>query len=530
MKFDERHYIEAIKRVHSGDERMFIESYLMLASKQNELVPFRLNRLQQYVAQTSTGRDYYLKYRQGGSSVYQLAKRFVRAICIPNYDAVIVTLSSDGGKTAQAQFSIVERFLKHLPAEIRPEPSHTAHGESLEFDNGSRISVSKVLAGELGRGRTINDLMVTELGSFSPKDAQVVLTSAIESVPPTGEIVFETTPKFVGSPAHAFYMDCKAGRKPYRAFFLPWWYSEDYHLPEGSNAALQEDKGRIVMTDEERRIAEQFLDDGIPVDDRIRWRRAKIADRGNDFYAEYPEDELNCWLSVSAGIFPSDKIRWLLSIREKPIYEDATIRVYREPAPERNYVIGIDAAGGIPGGDYSAGVVLCVETGEVAAVLHGHMAPLEFARRCAETGVKYNRAQVGGERDAWTTQVMAEMERIGYSELYRHDDGKAYMDIGFPNTHTSRLQGVAALREALKQNDFRAYDEQLLLELTNYTKVANDRGVEKYSAPEGMHDDLCVAAMRSQQIRQHVPGGGAFSRKIEPSQLVVEYAAPMNGW
>src|SRR3990167_6461113 len=108
-----------------------------------------------------------------------------------------------------------------------------------------------------------------------------------------------------------------------------------------------------------------------------------MADRGNDFFAEYPEDDLTCWLAATAGVFPVEPLREMLKDTRRPILEVDGVRTYKEGSPLRQYVCGIDGAGGIPGGDNAAAVVLCASTGEVMAVLQHLVGPDSMARTLA---------------------------------------------------------------------------------------------------------------------------------------------------
>lgn len=517
---------QCIDSAHAGDARPFMENYLTVSAKDNQLVPFRFNRLQEHVHKHATGRDFWVKYRQGGSSLYWLGKGTTFALTIPYFNFAVITLSTDKGKTAERLFRHVKRFIDNLPQDMKPSLGHSQAGY-IDLDVlQSQIYVGTVGSREFGRSETIHMLMVTELGLFTPAEAQSVTTAAVESVPPGGIIVFETTPRYIGSYAHSFYLDCKRGRKPYNTGFVPWYWAEDYWLPPGSPEALPADQGRIVLTDEERKLASHFLQDGTAVEDRIRWRRAKMADRGNDFFSEYPEDDVGCWLAATTGVFPAERLRKMLLDVKEPDERYGCVRIYKASSPIRQYVCGVDGSGGLPDGDPAGAVVQCADTGEVVAVVHGHIGPEGMARELAELSLKYNRMMIGGERDAWTLQILTILERLGCNVFYE-DDGSKEPKFGFANTHSSRLQAVAVLRAALLQNDFICYDEQLVQELMQYQKEVSESrsALEKYSAPVGLHDDLCVAAQRAQQIRLSVPIHAVYAPKPDVTQVSDLYPA-----
>jgi hypothetical protein len=479
---------DAVAQTQAGDPRLFIETLFSISSKGNKIIPFKFNRLQNYMHEHRTGRD--------------------------------------NGKTKERLFRHVTRFIENMPdgAKISTEMDRK---DAVGFSNGSQLYIGGVGSKDFARGETIHSLMVTELGSFTDADADNVLTSSVESVVPGGKVVFETTPKTAGSYAHTFYEQCQAGDKPYTANFIPWWWAGDYSLGPGSFEALPRDRGILEFTGEEANLIERFPVDGIPHADRIRWRRSKLADRETDFYSEYPEDDVSCWAARTNSVFPADRVRQMTADQREPDeVVDGALRIYKEASDGRSYVIGLDAAGGIPGGDYSAGVVLCVETGDVAAVFHGLIGGDTLARMIAETSIRYRRAIVGGERDPWTAPLMEKLEGMGVMCYYHHDN-----KVGFPNTNTSRMQGISALRSAISDGDFRAYDRLLIQEIANYERVTDSESkVEKYSAPKGQHDDLCVAAQRAQQIRFTVPGQTTFDRRVQDAQMVSVYEMPRTGW
>ena len=519
--------VAAITKVQEGDPKPFMEGLFVVASKYNELVPFKFNRLQERMHEARTGHDYWLKYRQGGSSLYHLGVSTAEAICNPYFNTACITLSTDRGRTKERLFQHVKRFISNLPEEIRPSMGHE-RADYIEFDQlHSQIYIGTVGSREFGRSETIHRLIVTELGSFTSAEAEMTLTSAIESVVPGGEIIFETTPKLMGSPAHRLYVDCKFGKKPYTAHFAPWYWCEDYHFPEGDFQALERDKGPIVLTEEEQLLSKRFEKDGVAVEDRIRWRRAKLADRETDFFSEYPEDEITAWQASTHSVFPADRIRQMMQEMRAPSeIIDGFVRIYKERSGLRRYVIGADAAAGVPGGDNSALVVLCVETGEVVAVLHGLIGGPDLIRMGAELATKY-KASVGGERDAWTLPLLEGLERLGI-EVYYHDDD---MKMGFPNTNTSKVQGMGALRNAISERDFRSEDEALVQELSEYARTTDpDSKVEKYGSPPGLHDDLVDASKRAQQMRLAAPGGGVLRVTVNQEDLISSYPEPRHGW
>ena len=121
---------------------------------------------------------------------------------------------------------------------------------------------------------------------------------------------------------------------------------------------------------------------------------------------------------------------------------------------------------------------------------------------------------------------MEKLEALGVP-CYYHDDGK----LGFPNTNTSRMQGISALKSAMNDNDFRSEDRPMVHEIANYERTTDtDSKVETYAAPKGQHDDLCVGAQRAQQMRLTMPGQSVFTRSMPEEQMVGQYETPTMGF
>jgi hypothetical protein len=90
----------------------------------------------------------------------------------------------------------------------------------------------------------------------------------------------------------------------------------------------------------------------------------------------------------------------------------AALRLYLKPSTGRRWVIGVDCAEGIPGGDDSAAVVMDVTTGEVAAILSGEYEPQEeWGAHLAALSRYFSKAPVNIERNNHGHAVIASCRR-----------------------------------------------------------------------------------------------------------------------
>lgn len=82
-------------------------------------------------------------------------------------------------------------------------------------------------AGNLGAGRglTINNLHCSEVARW-PGDAAETLQGLRAAMPPTGELVLESTPMGAGG---CFWREWQEARETGMVpHFFPWWYEDTY--------------------------------------------------------------------------------------------------------------------------------------------------------------------------------------------------------------------------------------------------------------------------------------------------------------
>ena len=72
---------------------------------------------------------------------------------------------------------------------------------------------------------------------------------------------------------------------------------------------------------------------------------------------------------------------------------------YFPPQPGKDYIIGVDPAGGGSEGDYACAQVIDRASGMQCAELRGHLTPAELASRVAILSRDYNMALVAVERN-----------------------------------------------------------------------------------------------------------------------------------
>ena len=96
-------------------------------------------------------------------------------------------------------------------------------------------------------------------------------------------------------------------------------------------------------------------------------------------------------------------------------------------AKHRQYMIGVDAAGGGSEGDYACAEVIDRDSGLQCAELHGHFPPYELARRVVSLGEKYRNALIAVERNNHGYGVLAHLKDLRYHNLFSQNGQEGWL-------------------------------------------------------------------------------------------------------
>jgi hypothetical protein len=167
-----------------------------------------------------------LKGRQQGSSTGIGAYCFLRAICEPQTNALIIT-EEKGGSAANI-YSMYERFYSNLPLDLDRES--TRMGQFMKFGDpvGSTIKVE----GEKNvTSFTFQVVHLSEAAFF--QNLGKTLSMLYQTVPdnPDTFICLETTANRYGDDFHTEWERANEGKSDFCALFVPWYYHEEYSSP-----------------------------------------------------------------------------------------------------------------------------------------------------------------------------------------------------------------------------------------------------------------------------------------------------------
>jgi hypothetical protein len=481
-----------IGRYTNSPEASSWREYLMYAllqirGKSGHLRKLELNRAQRDLERTSSKRNIVLKARQLGVTTYVAARFFINSI---TREGTLSVQVAHDQRSAEEIFRIVHRLLENLPAELRKGALVTSRANVRQivfpvFDSEYRVETAA--DPNAGRGLTIHNLHCSEVARW-PRDISETLASLRAAVPPDGEIFLESTPNGAGG---AFYDEWqRAPQTGYTRHFYPWWWDPGYRR------AVQ----IVSFTDEELELMQQHgLDEA-----QVAFRREIRANFRNRAREEYGEDAESCFLASGDSVFDTEIVERRLH-QPVPIVEEADhgrLLTFFPPvagvngAPPKQYIMGIDPAGGGSEGDYSCAQVIEVSGGVQCAELHGHFSPQELAARVAVLAHKYNDALVAVERNNHGHAVLAHLTMgQGYTNIYKMGG-----QLGWLTNVVTRPRMLEHFSAILSSGSFMLLSPRLLEECRTFVRHPDG----SCSAAAGTHDDTVMAMAIAQAVRAEV--------------------------
>ena len=479
---------------------LLIEGLLKIRVKKGGIQFLHLNRAQREYSRGCSKQNIVLKARQVGITTYVAARFFLQTITRPGMLTVQVAHSLE---SAESIFSIVRRFWEKLPEGPRKGAliHSRANVRQLVFpllDSEYRVEVADANA---GRGMTIHYLHCSEVSRW-PRDAAETLASLRAAVAPEGEIVLESTPN---GAAGVFYDEWqKASETGYTQHFFPWWYEESYRTI-GSKGTI------LPLTPEESNLMDQHgVDEG-----QIAWRRKQWKMLRELAGQEYAEDASSCFLASGECIFDLEAIESAAAGAGRAVesQDNERLVIFFPPQEGRQYIIGVDTAGGGSQGDYACAEVIERTLGLQCAELRGHFPPLELARRVVELGQTYRRALLAVERNNHGYGVLAHLRDMDYANIFEKDG-----QLGWLTSAASRPAMIENMVAVLMAEPKLFHSPRLLEECRTFVRHADGNA----AAADGAHDDCVMAMAIALAVRRDIAGRGVKKRVMEVASLAVD--------
>lgn len=488
------------------DNKTLIEKLLKIRNKRGIQVPFKTNLAQEYYLSRRTRRNLILKARQKGISKYIDADQLIDCVKKPT-NAVVI--SHEQGATKRL-FSAVRYYIDSM--EVKPVTSIDSQSEIKFPKRGSSYFIGTAGQKAFGRGDTVDRAHLSE-AAFYP-DLERILNGIAEAAE-YGQIDIETTPngreKF-----YDLWQKAKSGRSSYTPIFIPWFIDGEYSsenmteeekrglsvtvqqmfaMPEAEFlASLEEDEKRLVA-----RVADEW---GILLTaGQLKWRRAKIWDKGMMFFQEYPEDDVTCFLQSGRSVFthivcdPSKRIP--LDNFEAWAQAKGMTKREQELFKGKQLYGGLDPAEGTPNGDSHAFSVLDVDmdTGKGAFIFQiKSNDPIDiFAQKVANIMEDFN-IWLGVEKNGVGLAMCNKLEslEVRFSEWETNGVNRPVM--------------ITDLEEAYRKEDITETYPEAEDQARDMEYGENNRPDHK----KGGHDDLIFARAIALQMKNRPQPGVTY--------------------
>ncbi|HYW37158.1 MAG TPA: terminase [Terriglobales bacterium] len=480
----------------------FIEEFLKIRTKTANRACFKLNRAQEEYSwvcwKQKAKKNVVLKARQVGITTYVAARFFTQTIAQPGTLSMQVTQDRE---SAEDIFRIVRRFWENLPDYARKGILKTSYRNTrqLVFPRLDSEYCLASAAENAGRGRTIQNLHCSEVSRWG-REGDEALASLRAAVVPGGDIVLESTPNGAGG---LFYQEWqRAEDTGYTRHFFPWWFDAAYVLEPGANFA--------ALTEEERELAALH---GLKPE-QIAWRRKQWASLRGLAVQEFAEDPVSCFRASGECVFDLGAVEQALRGSGEPVEarDNQRLMIWLPTRPGREYVIGVDPAGGGVEGDYSCAEVIDRELGTQCAEWHGHWPPRELALKLVELGKEYNTALLAVERNNHGYGVLACLRTLEYQQVYTQKGQDGWL-----TSAISRPAMIENLAAAMMEEAGLFRSPRLLNECRTFVRYADGNT----GAALGTHDDCVMALAIAWAVRKteagreskHPVGWGRLSGK-----------------
>ena len=504
----------------------YIQSFLRIKTKDNKIVPFKLNspqkRLYEVIKheaeQGKPIRIIILKARQMGFSTLTEALIFHRTATKENVNSLIIAHKDDATSNL---FSMSKLFYNELPPMMKPKRK-ASNAKELIFDAparmenvsglNSKIKCATAGGDGVGRSDTFSNVHISEF-AFWTGNKMETLNGLLQSVPsqPGTMVIIESTAN--GFDEFKRLWDAAVNKEnDFIPVFFPW-----YELPE-----YQKPYDGFELTEEEKELRKRF---NLSLE-QLSWRRWCIKNNcGGDtdlFKQEYPATPEEAFIATGACIFDTQRIINRINdlSNYRPIkeglflydydglsisnirWEDkekGLIKIYEEPQSRCPYVLGGDTAG--EGSDYFTAHVIDNTTGVQCAVFRDNRIDEdEYSRQIYCLGMYYNTALVGLEAN-FSTFPIKELSRLGYPKQYVREapdtfTGAIKKSFGFRTTSSTRPVILANLVSIVRDEVYLINDVLTLKEMLSFVKING-----KPQAEEGEHDDLVMGLAITYGIR-----------------------------
>tara|TARA_R100000995_G_scaffold63412_1_gene32773 strand:+ start:917 stop:2458 length:1542 start_codon:yes stop_codon:yes gene_type:complete len=460
--------LEEFKRCKE-DPTHFMSKYVRVTHPVRGLVPFKLYPFQErIVGELQTNRFNILrKFRQAGCTTIAAAYALWLAVFERHQSIVIL---SKGDTEATEVLDRIKIMYEELPSFLQPGITED-NKHTLKLKNRSIIK-SRPSGKQSGRSLAGSFLIIDEAAFVESIDT---IWAAVYPIISTGGRAFIlSTVNGVGNWFYETYYRAIEKANSFNAIDITWQEHPEYYRVEGFEKLYEQ---------MEKRTPPMNVDDWVAVTKSNMPRKQWLQEYECEFLGTgdtFIDGSLLSHLaeSVNSGYYTKYNNR---------------MRVWKDPEPFYDYIIGVDTALG-RGRDYSAAQIINMYNGEVVAEFYSNKTPIdEFASILNKEGIYYNTANLIVERNTVGNHVLDLLyNKLEYENLWHDERGLT----GFQVTMKNRETILSELEESIRTNVLKINSERTLNELNTF--VITNSG--KITADNGKHDDLIMSLSLANHI------------------------------
>jgi len=442
------------------DPIYFISNHIKVVHPMRGLVPFKLYPFQKDIVNNlETNRFNILrKFRQAGCTTIAAAYSLWKALFQKHQTIIIL---SKGDVEATEVLERIKIMYEELPAFLQPGIEES-NKHTYKLKSNSVIK-SRPSGKQSGRSLAGSLLIIDEAAFIENIDS---IWAAVYPIISTGGRAFVlSTVNGVGNWYHDIYTGAVNKENAFNPIDINWESHPEY-------------KRQI----EYKHLYKQMEKKGVFVDEWEKTTKLNMPVR--QWLQEYECE----FLGTGSTYIDGENLKMLVENQTitYDIKYNNRMRVWKEPEPHYEYIIGVDVALGRDR-DYSAFHIFNRYTGEQVAEFYSKRTPInEFADVIATEGNYYNLATVLVERNTIGNNLIDWLFNIlEYENLWMETTG----DFGIQISNRNRDVLLARMEEFIRINAIKINSKRTVDELLTF--IISKTG--KAEADTGKNDDLVMS-------------------------------------
>ncbi len=464
-----------------------------------------------------------------GVSSYTTARVFWKAYFNAFHKSVVMAHDIP---TSDALFNMSKSVIANMSDEFRPEYRRSNAKEIIFEHNDSGYRLYTAGSPEAGRGTTPTIAHLSEVAFWI--HASKILAGLFQGIPeaPGTEIIIESTANGIGNPFHQLWLDAVAGRNDYLPIFVPWFLMQEYQRKAPPSFSL---------TQEEKELQLKFGKEKMS-NDRLYWRRLKIAESGEDkFRQEYPSTPTEAFISSGTNVFSLEKL--VQYITKSPVSQlnfnfelcqfepskEGCLEIFTPPRHDECFVIGADVSLGV-GRDYSTATVMDTSRRVRALYRDNSIDPSKFGDLLFYLGRFFNNALLGVESNSMGIATLNRLKEMEYINLYYQTrianiDNEESLRLGWRTTTATKPPLISFLKNAIENGDIDLASRIIVDEATCYVVLENG---QTGASGNNCDDTIMSTAIALELIRTH--GFKLTNNRVPMSQRTVATYGSETTW